>query len=77
MIVRNEAAVVRRCLASVKHLIDYWVIIDTGSDDGTQQIIREFLQEIPGELHERPWIDFLVTAMKCYRSVKGRRIFFY
>jgi len=58
MIVRDESPVIRRCLASLKHLIDYWVIVDTGSSDGTQTIIRDFLNEIPGVLYERPWVNF-------------------
>lgn len=58
MIVKNEAPVIRRCLESVKPLIQHWVIVDTGSTDGTQQIIRECLKDIPGELYERPWKDF-------------------
>ncbi|MDP1608977.1 MAG: glycosyltransferase family 2 protein [Chlamydiales bacterium] len=58
MIVKNESPVILRCLASVKHLIDYWVIVDTGSTDGTQEKIKSYLSEIPGELHERPWVDF-------------------
>jgi glycosyltransferase involved in cell wall biosynthesis len=58
MIVKNESQVITRCLESVKPLIDYWVIVDTGSDDGTQQIIKEYLKDIPGELHERPWLNF-------------------
>ncbi len=58
MIVKNEAPVIRRCLDSVRPIIDYWVIVDTGSTDGTQQIIRDHLRELPGELHERPWRDF-------------------
>jgi len=40
MIVKNEAAVIERCLASVRPLIDTWVISDTGSTDGTQDLIR-------------------------------------
>ena len=32
--------------------------MDTGSTDGTQDIIREHFKDIPGELHERPWQDF-------------------
>jgi glycosyltransferase involved in cell wall biosynthesis len=58
MIVRDESAVIERCLASVRDLIDTWVICDTGSVDGTQAIIRRALEGIPGELHERPWVDF-------------------
>jgi hypothetical protein len=34
------------------------VIVDTGSSDGTQEVIRNFLRDIPGTLHERPWVDF-------------------
>ncbi|OGT57995.1 MAG: hypothetical protein A3F14_03510 [Gammaproteobacteria bacterium RIFCSPHIGHO2_12_FULL_43_28] len=58
MIVKNEAKVIARCLESVKPLIDHWVIVDTGSDDGTQEIIHKTMKDIPGELHERPWRDF-------------------
>lgn len=60
MIVKNEAHVIERCLASVLPVIDYWVIVDTGSTDGTQQKIKDFFDRngISGEIHERPWIDF-------------------
>jgi len=39
MIVKNEAHVIRRCLESVRPLIDTWLIIDTGSTDGTQRLL--------------------------------------
>ncbi|MCC6127819.1 MAG: glycosyltransferase family 2 protein [Chlamydiae bacterium] len=58
MIVRNESKVIARCLASLAGQIDYWVIVDTGSDDGTQEIVKNELRSIPGELHERNWVDF-------------------
>ncbi|MFI1352955.1 glycosyltransferase [Streptomyces sp. NPDC020898] len=58
MIVKNESRVIERCLSSVRHLIDHWVICDTGSTDGTQDLIRRTLDGIPGELHEEPWVDF-------------------
>lgn len=60
MIVKNEIHNMKRCLESVKDIIDYWVICDTGSTDGTQDFIKQLMAEwgIPGELHERPWVDF-------------------
>jgi hypothetical protein len=58
MIVKDEAAVIERCLGSIKDFIDYWVIVDTGSTDGTQEKIKAFLKDIPGELHQKPWINF-------------------
>jgi glycosyltransferase involved in cell wall biosynthesis len=60
MIVKDEAKVIERCLASVLPIIDNWVIVDTGSTDGTQDKIRKFFENvgIPGKLYERPWKDF-------------------
>lgn len=58
MIVRNEEEVIERCLASVRSIIDYWIISDTGSTDRTKEFIASSLQEIPGELHEHEWVDF-------------------
>lgn len=60
MIVKNETRVLDRLFRSVKDHIGYWVIVDTGSTDGTQQFIRDWFHQagIPGELHERPWVNF-------------------
>ncbi len=60
MIVKNESHIIKECLESVYPYIDYWVIADNGSTDGTQQLIKDFFEEkgIPGELHEVEWVDF-------------------
>jgi glycosyltransferase involved in cell wall biosynthesis len=58
MIVKNEAPVIGRCLSSVLPFIDSWVVVDTGSTDGTQALVRTHLQSRPGALHERPWRNF-------------------
>lgn len=58
MIVKNEASVIERCLSSVKPYIHSWVIVDTGSTDGTQQLIENFMQDVPGHLYQKPWKNF-------------------
>ena len=61
MIVKDEEKDIERCLKSVHKYIDYWVIIDTGSRDKTIKKIKSLMKnrfKVPGELHERPWVDF-------------------
>jgi tetratricopeptide (TPR) repeat protein len=72
MIVKDEARVIERCLRSVRELVDYWVICDTGSADGTQELIRAALDGVPGELHERPWVDFGHNRTEALRLAKGK-----
>jgi glycosyltransferase involved in cell wall biosynthesis/cephalosporin hydroxylase len=60
MIVRNEAAVVRRCLEAAAPSIDCWAIADTGSTDGTPEIVEAFFAErgVPGVLRRTSFRDF-------------------
>lgn len=61
MILKNEARTIGRTLASVRGCVDRWCILDTGSTDGTQAIVREAMGDVPGELHEGPFVDFATT----------------
>lgn len=72
MIVKNEVATIRRCLDSVRRLIDSWVIVDTGSNDGTQQVIADALADLPGTLFERPWRDFGSNRSEALKLARGR-----
>ncbi len=73
-IVKNEAAVILKMLNSVSSFIDYWCIVDTGSTDGTQQIIKNYFQEknILGELIEIPWKNFSTSRNKALDGLKGK-----
>ena len=60
MIVKNEKEIIRECLESVYKYVDRYDITDTGSTDGTQDIIRNFFEEkgIPGEVYQSDWKGF-------------------
>ncbi len=74
MIVKNESNVIQRCLTSVLPIINYWVIVDTGSTDGTQKVITELMNknQIPGELHERPWVNFAHNRNEALKLAHGK-----
>lgn len=74
MIVKNESHIILECLNSIYKLLDYWVICDTGSTDGTQDIIKNFFAEkqIPGELHEKEWKGFGHNRTEAFRLCEGK-----
>lgn len=63
MIVKDESAIVERCLASVAPAISHYVVCDTGSTDDTRERIATFFSArgIPGEIHDVPFVDFGTT----------------
>lgn len=61
MIVKNEAETIARTLASVKPFVDRWIVLDTGSTDGTQEIVRRSMQGVLGEVVEEPFVDFATS----------------
>ena len=74
MIVKNESKVIERCFDSVLPLLDYWVVCDTGSTDGTQDIIRNYFKKhnIPGELYEYEWKNFAHNRTLSMQKAKGK-----
>ncbi len=73
MIVRNEAHIVHEVLDAVSPYVSSWVIVDTGSDDGTQETIRAHMRAlgIPGELHEREWRNFGHNRTEALELARG------
>lgn len=58
MIVKNEEAVLGRCLDSVKDAMDEIIIVDTGSCDGTKRIAAQYTDQI----YDFPWMDDFSAA---------------
>lgn len=72
MIVRDHAPVIERCLATVRDVIDYWVIVDTGSEDDTTALVNEALGDVPGELHHSTWVDSSTNRNEALALARGR-----
>ena len=58
MIVRNEGQIIERCLESAKRFIDGYFVIDTGSTDDTEEVIRRVLADFPGQILHEEWVNF-------------------
>ncbi len=63
MIVKNEEAMLARCLESVKDA-DEIIIVDTGSIDKTKEIASSFTDKI----YDFPWIDDFAAARNFAKS---------
>ncbi len=74
MIVKDEEDTMERCLRAVAPYIKYWVIVDTGSKDNTIEVINKTMESlgIPGELHERPWVNFEVNRTESLNLAKDK-----
>jgi glycosyltransferase involved in cell wall biosynthesis len=75
MIVKNEAAIVTRCLESARPLVDYVLVSDTGSTDGTQDVIQRWLNDarMPGMVSDEPWRDFAYNRSEALRMLRTNK----
>lgn len=76
MIVRNEAHILWRCLDAARPLLDFLLVVDTGSSDGTPDLVRDFLADhgLAGQVLNDPWRDFASNrsfAVERLRAVTG------
>ncbi|MGH7224869.1 MAG: glycosyltransferase, partial [Gemmataceae bacterium] len=68
-IVKNEAATLAHCLASVQDLVDEIIVVDTGSLDATQDIARRH----GARVFEMPWPDsFAAARNESIRQASGQ-----
>jgi glycosyltransferase involved in cell wall biosynthesis len=69
-IVYNEASCIAECLDTFLGVIDKVVFTDTGSTDGTPEVVRAWMQKnnIPGIVYECPWPEY--AAAQCLPTRK-------
>ena len=66
MIVKNAGPGFEKVLTENLPVFDEWCILDTGSTDGTQNIIRKVLENKRGQLYEEPFINFRDSRNRCF-----------
>ena len=70
-IVKNREEPLRKCVDSVKNIIDEFIIVDTGSTDNTKNIIEEY-----GKLYEMPFENYVTTKNKALELATSDYILF-
>jgi len=73
MIVKNETAIIERCLAAAAPHIDCYVICDTGSTDATVEVIRRFFERrgIPGRIPTTTFRNFEQARNEALDAARG------
>jgi glycosyltransferase involved in cell wall biosynthesis len=73
-IVKNETHIIREMLESMVPYIDRYDITDTGSDDGTPELIKEVMDEhnIPGEVYLSDWKGFGKSRTEAIENCMGK-----
>jgi glycosyltransferase involved in cell wall biosynthesis len=66
MIVKNEAHCIERCIKSVLPYVDAAVIVDTGSTDGTQELLSGLLWEKEHAVYNEEWVNFGINRTQAF-----------
>lgn len=72
MIVRDEAASIASVIASALPAIDFALILDTGSTDGTVDLAHEALRNLPHLLLQEDFTDFAETRNRALAALGTR-----
>jgi tetratricopeptide (TPR) repeat protein len=72
MIVRDSAATLPACLASIRPWVDELIVVDTGSVDDTREIARQ----LGAKIFEFPWVDdFAAARNESLKHAAGQWLF--
>jgi len=65
IMVKNAGPMFEQVLTENLPFIDRWTVLDTGSTDGTQDLVRRVLAKKKGQLFEEPFINFRDSRNRC------------
>lgn len=70
--VKNEAKTIGRCLRAAAHVVDQALVIDTGSTDGTPEILESLAHELRMPLHveHSPWLGWSVNRPQLFERAR-------
>ena len=71
MIIKDGGSILETVLTENLAIIDRWCILDTGSTDGTQDVIKRVLKNKKGKLYEEPFVNFKVSRNRCLDLAKS------
>ena len=73
MIVRNEEKIITRCLDSVRDIVDFYLIVDTGSTDNTITIMKDYFEKnnLQAYIHQSTFYNFEHNRNEALKLCKG------
>jgi glycosyltransferase involved in cell wall biosynthesis len=68
--IKNEAAIVTRCIESARSVADAVCVCDTGSTDATLDVLDAYLPTlgVPTKVTRTPWVDFGTSRTESMRA---------
>lgn len=73
MIVKDESAIIERCLVAAMPWIDAYAVHDTGSTDGTPELVASLMRAhgVPGEVTYGPFVNFAQARNDSLRAARA------
>ena len=65
IMVKNGGPLFEQVLTENLPIVDRWTVLDTGSTDGTQDVVRRVLAGKRGQLVEEPFLNFRDSRNRC------------
>ena len=71
IMVKNAGPLFEQVLQENMEIADRWTVLDTGSTDGTQDIVRRVFKNKKGVLVEEPFLNFRDSRNRCLELAGG------